>query len=412
MMANFLSPKQVEQRYFQILKSLKPSLNINDANSDFVIRGKATSGLASGLYGDLQKINNDTFISTARIEALLLIGKDLNIDRQPETVSKTIDMLVTGTPGTIVGVSDLTFLYSPTNVLYSNTTGGTIDGSGNLHVQVQALVAGQKGNVAAPDTFQVVSPPSGVNSSASLVEDMADGGDIESVDSYRSRLLARRQQPPSGGNSFDYPNFAFDADPSVRSVFIKRFGRGLGTVDVYITTGTTDIDSAVTNGQAIIRIPGAGVIATVQQYYDDYVPLTDCPKVYAPVEVIVPVTAKVVLAAGLTASSVPSDPVYNPLNLTCAQLIEREIQRALYKLPVGGRTIPGFTNGFVPVSDIEEALDFWLSAVKDSSSGIAIGRIPILSDRQVQNLDSPNVNLELLQNELASPGVITIQYGV
>jgi hypothetical protein len=241
---------------------------------------------------------------------------------------------------------------------------------------------------------------------------MADGSDIETDDSYRARLLSREQQPPAGGNETDYPNFAFLADTSVRSAFIRRFGRGLGTVDVYITTGTTDIDTAVTQGIPIVRIPSSIVLANVQAYYDAHVPLTDCPAVYAPSEVAVNVTVNVDLASGLSLTSVPSDPTNNPLNLTVQQLIMREIGRVLYKLPVGGRQIPGSTNGVVAASDIEEGLDVYLSAVKDPVSGLYIGKIPVLADRQCQQLNSPNYNLPLLQNQLAAPGTINVILGV
>lgn len=410
-MASFPTPSQILKTYLQYLKSLKPSLNTNDQNSDFVIRGKALSGLISGLYGDQQKVNNDTYASSARPEALLLKGADLGIDRQPATRAQCPQVRVPGTNGTVVAPGDLTFLYAPTNVIYTNTTGGTVTG-GVLDVVAQCQSYGQIGNIEAPDFLQVVSPPSGIGPQATLMQNMADGADIESIDSYRARIILREQQPPAGGNQTDYPNFAFEADPSVRSAFIRRFGRGLGTVDVYITTGTTDVDSAVTNGISIVRIPSSIVLNTVQQYYNEHVPLTDCPAVYAPTEITEDVTVKVVLAAGLTLSSVPADPVYNPLNLTVQQLIEREVGRVLYKLPVGGRKIPGFTDGFIAASDIEEGLDVWLSAVKDPVSGLYIGKIPVLADRQCQPLDPPNINKAIGQNELAAPGTITVQIGV
>jgi len=410
-MATFPTPQQIETQYFQILKSLKPSLNVNDQNSDFVIRGKAFSGLTSGLYGDQQKVNNDTFTSTARPEALLLKGEDYGVDRQPATKSQSPQVQVTGTNGTAVSPGDLTFLYVPTNVLYTNTSGGIVSG-GILDVQVEALVTGQIGNIQAPDTFQVVSPPTGINNSGSILQSLADGSDIETIDSYRARILSRQQSPPAGGNETDYPNFAFEADDSVRSAFIRRFGRGLGTVDIYITTGTTDIDTAVTQGLAIVRIPSLIVLAAVQAYYDAHVPLTDCPSVFAPIEIDVDATVKVVLADGFTLASVPASSQYNPLGLTVLQIIQREVGRVLYKLPVGGRKIPGFSNGFVTAGDIEEGLDVWLSAVKDPVTGLFIGRLPLLADRQCQPLDAPDVNLAIGENELATPGTITVTLGV
>jgi len=410
-MASFPIPSTIQARYFAYLKSIKPDLNINDPNSDFVIRGKALAGLISALYGDQQKVYKDGFINTMRPEALLLKGQDLGIAKQPATPADSPQVRVTGTDGTIIAPGSLTFLYVPTNVLYSNVNGGTI-ASGHLDLQIQATVVGQIGNVKAPDTLTVVSPPTGVNTSASVMQNIADGADIETDDSYRARLLSREQQPPAGGNQTDYPNFAFSADPSVRSAFIRRFGRGLGTVDIYITTGTTDIDTAVTEGQSIVRIPSSTVLNNVQAYYNSHVPLTDCPQVYAPTEVNVDVEIDVVLALGLTMTSIPSDPINNPLNLNCMQLIQREVARALYKLPVGGRIIPSNSAGQVIASDIEESVDTWLSAVQDTTTGLYFGKIPILADRQVKPLDPPNYNKVLAENQLAAPGTITVTQGV
>ena len=407
-MASFPNPSQIATQYFQFLKSIKPSINTNDVNSDFVIRGNVFSGVASGLYGDQQKVYNDTFISTARAEALTIHGQDLDITQEPATTaSTTLGVTITGTNGTIINPGDLTLLYVPTNVLYTNTTGGTISG-GSLAVSVECEVAGQIGNITAPDTLTIVSPPTGVSTTAQLTINMADGADIESTDSYRARLLSRVQNPPAGGNETDYPAFAFAADPTVRSAVIRRFGRGLGTVDVYITTGTTDIDTAVTQGLSIVRVPSSGTLATVQAYYDAHVPLTDCPAVYGPTETSVAVSAKVVLATGLTLSSVPSDPVNNPLNLTVLQLIQRELSRPIYKLPVGGRVLPGGTQGYVVAADLEENLDVWLSAVPDPVTGVAQGKLPILADRQVLPLNGSAYDFPIGANNLAAPGTITV----
>jgi hypothetical protein len=118
------------------------------------------------------------------------------------------------------------------------------------------------------------------------------------------------------------------------------------------------------------------------------------------------------LAQGLTLSSVPADPVYNPLNLTVQQLIQREVGRPLYKYSTGGRVIPGLSGGYVVASDIEESLDVWLSAVPDPNTGLVLGLLPILADRQVQKLNGASYNLPVSQNQLAAPGTITVTLGV
>jgi len=409
-MSSFPTPDQIEAQYFQILKSIKPSININDSNSDFVIRGKVLSGLSSGIYGDQQKVNNDTFVSSARPEALILKGLDLGISRQPATQAESVQVRISGVNGTVISPGDLTLIYSATNILYINLTGGIIAG-GILDVVIRSQATGQIGNVIAPDTLNLVSPPAGVSQVANLIQSLADGSDIETIDSLRARILSRQQQPPAGGNSTDYPNFAFEANTSVRSAFVRRFGRGLGTVDIYITTGTTDVDTAITNGLAINRIPSSIVLSAVQDFYNAHVPLTDCPRVYAPVEILENVSVKVVLAFGLILTSVPSS-VYNPLGLTCLQLIQREVGRVLYKLPVGGRILPGSLNGFITASDIEAGLDEWLSAVKNQTTGLPVGKIPILADRQCQPLDGLNINKAIGQNELAKPNVVTVTLGI
>lgn len=409
-MAVFPVPSQIQNDYLIVLKSIKPSLNTLDANSDFVIRGKAMTGILSGVYGDQAKINLDTWIASCRPESLFRFGIDYNLPQQPATQADCPSAAIAGTDGTVINPGDLTFIYPTTAIVYTNTTGGTF-ADGTLNVAIKCAVSGQIGNISAPDTLQIVNPPTGVGSSAILNVDMADGTDQESVDSYRARLLSRRQNSPAGGNQTDYPAFAFEGDPSIRTALIRRFGRGLGTVDVYITTGTTDIDTAVTQGQSIVRIPSGDVIAEEQAYYNAHVPLTDCPGVFAPTELAVNATVYIVLAAGLTMGSIPSDPIYNPLGLNCQQLVQREVSRALYKIPVGGRKIPGSTSGEVPASDIEEGLDIWLSAVTDVETGLYTGKLPIIADRRCGNMDGSNRNLSILGNQLPKPGTITVVTG-
>ena len=407
----FPTPSQIQQTYFQILKSIKPSINTADANSDFVIRGKTISGIVSGMYGDQANVDSDSFISSSNGSALDLRGEDLGIPRNQPTYAISADIQITGINGTVIGIGALTFLYVATNIQYTNTTGGTIAG-GILNLQITALIAGEIGNVVAPDTLQIISTPSGVNAIATLIDSIADGSDIETDNSYRARLLARLQNPPSGGNLADYKAWGYAADSSIQLVTIYRWATGLGTVGIYITSGTNNIDYAITNGIPVVRIPSGALLTTVQNYYNNVVPLTDCATVYAPTEIPISVTVNVVLDSGLTLSSVPSDSVNNPLNLTIQQLVQREVSRVIYKNPIGGRIITGYTNGVLAASDIEYNLNVWLSAVIDPVSQTAIGIIPVLTDVFVEQLNPPiDYNIQILGNQLAAPGTILVVLG-
>jgi uncharacterized phage protein gp47/JayE len=410
-MATFPAPSDIQSVYLQVLKSIKSTLNINDPNSDFVIRGKAISGLISGLYGDQAKINADTFVSTARPEALVLKGLDLGLTPQSATQASSSSVTLSGPNGLVVAAGDLQFLYGPTNLFYVNTTGGTF-ANGSLTVAVQAQVTGSLGNVSAPDVLTLVNPPVGVNATATLTLSLAGGSDVESYDSFRARILARQQYTPAGGNEADYKSWGFQADPSVRSVSIRRFIKGLGTVGVVITSGVTDIDQAVTGGVPVVRIPSAQVVANVQSYYDSHAPLTDCPTVFGPIETPVDVTMQVSVVAPYTLASIPSDPVNNPNNLTIEALVQREVGRALYKAAIGGRTLTGQTGGFIVASDIEANIDYWLSASADPATGLVRGRIPVLNDRQIMPLNGTMYDLPISANSLARPGTISVVSGV
>jgi hypothetical protein len=410
-MPSFPTPSQIFQQYKTTLKALRPDINENDPSGEAFIRGRVLSGLMAGLYSDQKRADDDTFIRDARGSTLDRFGADYNIPRQPSTPAESNAAQFTGTAATVIPVGTK-LRFNPTGLLYTLQSTIVIGGGGSITGTIICDTNGQMGNLASGGVLSLVAPIFGVDSTVTLISAASDGSDIETGDSYRARLLNRRQRPPAGGNEFDYPQFAFAADPTVRSAFIRRFARGLGTVDIYVTSGTTDIDTAITQGLPVLRIPSGGVIATIQDYYDHNVPLTDCPLVIAPTEIVVAASVSVALAAGLTlGTTVPTDPVYNPLGLTVQQLIQREVGRVMYKNPVGGRVIPGQPGGYLVASDIETQLDLMLSAVP-GSNGLPSGKIPLLLDREVGKLDPPSYNKLLAGNELTSPGVITVTLGV
>lgn len=410
-MPNFPTPSQIFQQYKTSLKALRPDINENDPSGEAFIRGRVLSGVVAGMYSDQRKTDDDTFIRDCRGSTLDRFGSDYVLPRQPATPASSPSAQFTGTAATVIPVGTK-LRFDPTGITYTLQAGLVIGGGGSVTGEIICDVTGQIGNLGAGSVLQLVAPIGNVDQSVTLIAAAGSGSDIETHDSYRARLLNRRQRPPAGGNQFDYPEFGFEASDAVRSVFIKRFARGLGTVDAYITSGTTDIDTAVTQGLPIVRIPIQAVIDEVQSYYEHHVPLTDCPRILAPAEVNVAVTVNVSLAEGMNlATAIPSDPIYNPLGLTVQQLIQREVSRVLYKNPVGGRKMAGGVNGYLVAADIETQLDFMLSAVP-GSNGLPSGKIPLLLDREVQKLNGANYNLLLAGNELTAPGVITVVLGV
>ncbi|GAB7214759.1 hypothetical protein OS42_13700 [Dickeya oryzae] len=88
---------------------------------------------------------------------------------------------------------------------------------------------------------------------------MAGGTERETDAEMLARLLDVIRRPPAGGNKYDYRRWAMSVD-GVSAAYVYPLRRGLGTVDVVITSA---------NG-----LPSADVINKVQAYIDDVRPVT------------------------------------------------------------------------------------------------------------------------------------------
>jgi hypothetical protein len=164
-----------------------------------------------------------------------------------------------------------------------------------------------------------------------------------------------------------------------------------------ITSGTTDIDAAVDAGDPIVRVPSESLKTVVKDYVDARNPINDCLYVFGPDEASVDVTMNVRWADGYEGSQVLAGQT-----LTLTQLVEREIKRAIYKVPVGGRKIGA--SGYVIASEIEEALDQALSALPYAQGTIAEAII----DRQIEDLTATGTNRLVRNIEIFIPGTITV----
>lgn len=394
MAIKFPTPTELGDQYLTILKSLKPEVDISRQDSDWWIRSRVIGGLMSGMYADQLKISLDAFPQSARREALerhldLYFGSGFI-----QATNAVGSIGVTGTNGSLVPAGT-EFLYSPNGNTYQSTAAVTLVGTTGS-IPVQSVAAGQDQNLLSGAALTIPSPPSGINSGAVALTAISDGRDVETNEQAAERILNRIQQPPAGGTANDYATWAKEADPSVTEANVIRFIYGLGTVGVVITAGTTDIDTAVTNGDPVVRVPSAPLIAKVKDYIDAKNPLTDCVFVEAPQVVYVPVTIRVRYLEG-DDNTVPAGQT-----LTQKELVQREVRRAIYKTPPGGRLFG--STGYVVASEIEEVVDQGLSANPYTVGNFA----QIIVDRQVENLAPSGVNLMLSPRQIAEPGTVSV----
>lgn len=403
MALNFPTPSEIASQYLTILQSLKPEVDISRQDSDWWVRAQVVGGVLSGIYADQQLVSQDAFPQSARIEALVnhlytYFGSGL-IQPQPSNG----DVAVTGALGTVVP-QGTEFVYQPNGNAYQSTAGVTLNtsiggGAATGDIPVQSIGVGQVQNLLSGAQLLCSTPPSGLNPSGVSDGPISGGRDLETAAEAAARILAFIRQPPAGGTATDYERFAEEASPQVTGATVIRFFLGLGSVGIVITAGTTDIDAALNDGVPIVLTPSDALIDEVQDYVNTKKVVTDCVTVMAPNLVTVNVTVEVSYVNGL-----PGTTVEPTSGLTYDALVRREVQRAIYKTPPGGRQINGI--GYLVVADIEQQLDASLSNGPYATGSYA----QILADRQVLSLTGSDTSPDLVvsQSQVVIPGTITV----
>lgn len=111
--------------------------------------------------------------------------------------------------------------------------GTAIEAKEGAVVPIVAVEAGRVGNKVVGDTMTLASPPTDVSDIAHICE-LGGGGDRETVEELRARVVAWEATIPAAGNAEHIRQLA-RSTPSVRvedAVVFPGF-RGLGTVDVF-----------------------------------------------------------------------------------------------------------------------------------------------------------------------------------
>lgn len=394
MALDFKTPSELGDDYLALLKVLKPEVNTDQTDSDWYVRSRVVGGAVAGVYADQRLIANDAFPQSARHDALerhlnMYFGAGFN-PAQPSDGEVT----VTGTIGTDVP-QGTQFLYEPNGNTYQSTQDVTLAATAQ-NIPVESVGTGQGQNLLSGAQLTISSPPAGLNNTAAASGNIGDGRDAETDEEAAARILSFIRSKPRGGTASDYMQWALEADPSVVSASVVRFPLGLGTVAVYISAGTANIDEALDNNQDIVLTPSVGLIAAVQDYIDGLAPLTDCPTVYAPNLVAIDVTMKVRFSSG------NKDTIPTGQSLSQGDLVKREIKRALYETPTGGRIFDG--SGFVVAAELEEMVD------KNLGFGpVTVGnKVAIVTDRDISDLSASGANRGILPSEQPIPGTITI----
>lgn len=224
-------------------------------DSDYAVRAAATGSAIEGLYEYQQWITNQIFPDTADPDMLLLHARVRGLSLKP-AVAASGTVLLNGVPESTASAGTIVLLQNGTQ--YQTTADATTGADGTVTVAATAVVAGSAGNVAANTAFTISSPPEGFTSTGTIVS-MVGGTDVETYPELLARLLDVIQQPPAGGNQYDFRRWALSV-PGVTAAYVYPLRRGLGTVDIVITASG--------------GLPSADTIAACQDYIDSVRPVT------------------------------------------------------------------------------------------------------------------------------------------
>jgi len=224
--------------------------------STLKILARVQAGVNHLLYGFLDYQSKGLFVTSSDEIQMKTHGVEWNIDRD-EAHTAVGNMIATGTTGLVV--TEGKELEAADGIIYTVDEDTTLVG-GTAITAITAQQTGADGNQDAATVLLFVSPIPGIDSDALVDSDGLSGGeDIETVDSWGNRILARKRNPPHGGAEHDYINWMLEVDGVSRSWVFPLYN-GVGTVGV-----------AFVRDEEIPIVPSADEIAVVRAYIVQHV---------------------------------------------------------------------------------------------------------------------------------------------
>jgi uncharacterized phage protein gp47/JayE len=245
--------QQIRDDLLRDIRNQLPDADIG-SDSDYFARASSVASVAEGIYQHQSWIVRQIFPDTADTDYLELHARTRNLTRKPATIATGIVSL-TGSPDAILPAG--AELRGET-VSVKTTAAAILDQHGQATVAIIANLTGTGGNLLSSAEVELVSAPMGINSRA-VVKTLTGGTDAETDASLLARLLDIIRRPPAGGNKYDYRRWALEV-PGVTNAFVYPLRRGLGTVDIAITSAD--------------GLPSDDIIKAVQEHIDDVRPVT------------------------------------------------------------------------------------------------------------------------------------------
>ena len=211
--------------------------------SVLAVMARVYAGAVHLLYEFLVYASRQLFASKADAQGLNDIAGEYGITRQAATPA-TGTGTATGTNGSIIPSGSE--LQSGAGIIYTVDDEVTI-AAGTAVLALTSASVGDDTNVTGGASLTFVSPIAGVNTTVTVsVDGLLGGGDEETDDGLRARVLTRKRQPPHGGAAFDYVNWALEYPGVTRGWSFPQY-MGVGTIGLAFVR---DDDSSIVPTEA------------------------------------------------------------------------------------------------------------------------------------------------------------------
>lgn len=255
------------------------------------VLNRVLAGSLSSLYKYAEWLNNQVWPDLADAEYLPVHGARWGKPRLPAAVA-TGTVMFTGLEGSAIDLGAVVQRSDGTQ--YTTTAAGVI-AAGVAALPVQANEAGQDGNAIVATALTLTSPVAGINSVVTAQTALAGGADMETLEAWRARILARIRQVPQGGAKTDYEAWALEV-PGVTRAWVYPGEQGAGTVVVRFVR---EDDASI--------IPDAGEIAAVATAIDLVRPVTAATYVVAPIPAVQNFTIQLTPDSAATRAAVAAE---------------------------------------------------------------------------------------------------------
>lgn len=261
----------------------RTGMAINDS-CDMAVRMQATAAQIYSLYAYNDWVKRQCFPQSATGEYLDYHAQMRGITRNEATyASGIIRFRIDEARQSPVPIPEGTVCLTTSGLEFKTVSAGEIvPGETYCDVPAVAMEPGVNGNVAENSITFMAQAPMGITACTNI-ERFTGGVQPETDESLRGRILESYNRLPNGANAAYYEKIVMDMD-DVASVKVLAKRRGLGTVDVVVTSGD--------------GIPTQDLVTKIQDRLDELREICVDVKVLAPKPVTVDLSVKLSCTEG------------------------------------------------------------------------------------------------------------------